>query len=389
MKNEILQKIKEHPNYLSELSFKNHFPNEYIKIVEINFPENFLFKQKVYHWIYDDYNLKLGICKECGSRCNFRNFNYGYNEYCCSKCSNNSEKKKNDIKNTIFKHYGVYCSSKSELVKNKAKQTNLERYGFGNPMQNKIIQEKAKQTNLEKYGTENVFASEYGKNKIKQTNLERYGFENPMQNKIIQEKKKETNLKRYDVDNPLKNKEIRNKIKKTCFEKYGVTNPFYSNEIQNNIKNENLVKYGVEYPFQSNEIQDKSRKTFLKKYGRQNFRFSNIESEIISYIKEIYDGNILENNRSVLDGKEIDIYLPKLSIGFEINGDYWHMNPMIYNEKSFNKVIGKYAYEIWERDENKIKYARDKNIVLYVIWEQDWRNKRTDVKNFIKNIIFK
>jgi len=65
------------------------------------------------------------------------------------------------------------------------------------------------------------------------------------------------------------------------------------------------------------------------------------------------------------------------------------MNPMIYDKKSFNKVTGKYAYEIWERDENKIKYARDKNVVLYVIWEHDWRNKRTDVEKFIKNIISK
>ena len=383
----ILDAVKKHPNWLIESAFRKRFSEQYKEITEMRFPPDFKFNQKVYHWIYGDTGLLIGICPECGKRCGFRNFNYGYNEYCCAKCANNSGKKKNDIKRSVRERYDVDCSLKSESVKNKIKETNLKKYGAENPMQNKTVQDKAKKTNLERYGAENVFASEYGKAKIKSTNIERYSVENPMRNETVRDKTRKTSLERYGTDNPLKNETVRSKAENTCIEKYGVINPFYSEDIQNRIKAENLEKYGATYPFQSYEIQEKIRKSFLKKYGRPNFRFSNMESEVVSYIEEIYDGEIIKNDRSALRGKEIDIFIPELNIGFEINGDYWHMNPAIYDKNSFNGVIGKYASEIWKRDSEKIRIASEKNICLYIIWESEWKMKKDIVKDFIRKTI--
>ena len=41
---------------------------------------------------------------------------------------------------------------------------------------------------------------------------------------------------------------------------------------------------------------------------------------MLEYIKSIYSGCIIKNDRSVLSGKELDIYLPELNIAFEFNG---------------------------------------------------------------------
>ena len=66
-----------------------------------------------------------------------------------------------------------------------------------------------------------------------------------------------------------------------------------------------------------------------------------------------------------------DFYLPLYNIIIEYNGDYWHVNPEIYNE---DKVIvdGKTANEIWEKDNLKKKIAEENGYKFYTIWEKDY-----------------
>ena len=53
---------------------------------------------------------------------------------------------------------------------------------------------------------------------------------------------------------------------------------------------------------------------------------SKIERELFDFIKEILTEDIVveENNRIILEGKEIDVYIPSKKIGFEMNGLIWH-----------------------------------------------------------------
>ena len=64
-------------------------------------------------------------------------------------------------------------------------------------------------------------------------------------------------------------------------------------------------------------------------YGRRcpvcaNNGVSAPETEISEYIEEIYDGEILKNDRTLLNTKELDIYLPDENIAIEYDGLYWH-----------------------------------------------------------------
>lgn len=43
---------------------------------------------------------------------------------------------------------------------------------------------------------------------------------------------------------------------------------------------------------------------------------------MLSFIKEIYDKDIIENARKIIDNYELDIYLPNKNLGIEYNGLY-------------------------------------------------------------------
>jgi hypothetical protein len=75
----------------------------------------------------------------------------------------------------------------------------------------------------------------------------------------------------------------------------------------------------------------------LKCYPLYNFSNNTIsirEKEVVLYIKSIYSGTIIENDRTLMVpnrkfnnwklNHELDIVLPDLKLAFEFNGTYWH-----------------------------------------------------------------
>lgn len=69
--------------------------------------------------------------------------------------------------------------------------------------------------------------------------------------------------------------------------------------------------------------------TRLKEYGLREYvdinpLTSKIEREIKDYIKSICNKELIEGDRDILSGFEIDLYIPNLKLAIEVNGDYWH-----------------------------------------------------------------
>ena len=54
------------------------------------------------------------------------------------------------------------------------------------------------------------------------------------------------------------------------------------------------------------------------------FGISKAESELVKYIESLYTGKIINNDRTLLNPKELDIVLPELGIALEYCGLYWH-----------------------------------------------------------------
>ena len=65
----------------------------------------------------------------------------------------------------------------------------------------------------------------------------------------------------------------------------------------------------------------------------------------------------------------------------EYNGDYWHCNPEKYNENYFNTRLKMTAKEKWEKDNEKIKYAKENGYDVFIIWEKDYcLNPRKEIQ---------
>lgn len=112
------------------------------------------------------------------------------------------------------------------------------------------------------------------------------------------------------------------------------------------------------------------------------WNFGKEEEEVRVYCKSI-DNSFLDSAIfKELGNYEIDIYSPKLKLGFEFNGIYWHSDEVINKNSK-----GKFKTSE-EKDNFKYNLAKQKGIDLYFIKEEDWLNNKEEVKERIKHIIY-
>jgi hypothetical protein len=112
-------------------------------------------------------------------------------------------------------------------------------------------------------------------------------------------------------------------------------------------------------------------------YERKVNRVSDEEKELVDFISSVYFGEIKTSNRSILKGKELDIYLPDLKIAIEYNGLYSH------------------SYKPWEDTESLIKDSKyhlrktleceRQGIQLIHIFSDEWNHKQEIVKSVLKS----
>lgn len=102
--------------------------------------------------------------------------------------------------------------------------------------------------------------------------------------------------------------------------------------------------------------------------------FSHCEDDLANYIASLIGSDaILRNDRTVLKGKEIDIYIPAYKIGIEFNGVYWHSDLRKEKNYHFNKSIE----------------AEQAGVHLIHVWEYEWQDPiiKNKLKQFF-NILF-
>ena len=282
------------------------------------------------------------------------------------------------------------------------KQTFLKKYGVDNPRKLKSIKNKINNTIKEKYGVDNISQSEEIKNKKKITTLKNYGVENPSKNKEVLNKMFDTKLKKYDdktygsfssdvhkksivekygVDNPMKNKEISNKSKTSKIENKllklkKLEGLFSVSELCQKyercydtmldilkIKNVEIVNIYDSYYVDKNEfykIED-----YIKTSNSK--RVSNIEKELLDFVKSIHNSEIIENDRKIINPLELDIYIPSKNVALEFNGIYYHSNK--FKDKNYHY--------------NKTKLCEEKGIRLIHVYEDDWIFNKEIVKSMI------
>jgi hypothetical protein len=260
-------------------------------------------------------------------------------------------------------------------------------------MKNADVKKKRQETTFKLYGVDNVFQDETVKNKIKETNLERYGVEYSSQRPDFLEISSTTCLERYGVPHQMKSDKVKNKRNSSLIKKYGdTTHQPISNKtdltsdfiIKNFVDEDNFIVINdvLDYYSCGGNFWVKKIKPMLPEYVKvkQSKKFE--QQNIIKFIQDLYNGVVIQDDRKVLNGLELDIYLPDIKFAIEYNGIPYHSYG-ISDFAPFDNV----EQEDKNRHLNKTEKCEQLGITLFQIYEDEWRNKtKNDIlKSMIAN----
>lgn len=188
--------------------------------------------------------------------------------------------------------------------------------------------------------------------------------------KLRLKKMYETNEKKYGVQHFLQNENLQKKRWETVNKK--IVNKFKDRGyvILSSTKNELKIKHPDGHVFSGN------RKLLINRLngGHEisttinpiHSIFSTYEQEIKDFLNSI-NCVFRENDRKLLNGKEIDIFIPKHNLGIEFNGLFWHSDLYVDDDYHYNKT----------------KIANSKGIQILHVFEDEWVHR----KNIVKSII--
>lgn len=159
---------------------------------------------------------------------------------------------------------------------------------------------------------------------------------------------------------------------KICGKKYErITNKHL--ESHGLTKYEYMMKYGNE--FQSKRflevLRSKANKMNLAMDGRNDIFQSKAEIEIIKMLKN--NGLDCGKNRSILNGKELDIYIPSKNVAIEYNGIKWHSEFFGHKDRHYHI--------------DKLNGCNKKGVSLIQIFEDEYELNKELVIDKIKHIL--
>lgn len=303
---------KSYRSITKEYKFKEYFPEIYIKIQSITFPADFSWSQKLYHYLNDDLDFKIGLCPICGNRCTYRNISLGYSKYCSYSCLNKSDEHKSKVKNTINSKYGC----RDEFYKKRydlSVRTCLKKYGVTNVSKLDDIKKKKEQTTLSHFGVKHTLNSPELYKQYESTCLNKYGYKNPSLSKEIIDKirisKKNHNttntssLEEYFC-NYLKSNNIIFERQYKC-ERYPFLCDFYLPNCDTFIEIQGNWTHGF-HPFNVSNKDDIRRLNYLKEKAKHSKYY--LSAIKIWTIKDVEKRTTAQNNNIKL----IEIFVNSL-----------------------------------------------------------------------------
>lgn len=283
---------------------------------------------------------KCFTCKTCGVE--FTSKYYTPRTYCSKSCKNKDPEL-------------IKASNKKRSITNKNK------YG-GHPMSLPSVQSKHKKTMLNKYNAPHPLQNQQLKDKVFKTKLQTYGdgcYNN-------YEKAKETKLQRYGTLNTSLagyHKSLREA--KLNWDGIKILDDIYTVDLTSPV----LI--------QCTQCQRKWKVSLDNNYrpscrycSQKYTKVSKGHQEIVDYIASLDSSiQIKVNDRSVLGGDELDIYLPEFKLAIEFNGVYYHSS--------------KFKHSSYHLD--KTRACLWKGITLLHILELDWKYNSKIIKSMLQS----
>ena len=342
------------------------------------------------------------VCRRCGRtytddheleqcrRCTMSDSHKGVERVECPECHRMRwpERMRNGICS--------YC-----IAKPKRERTTIERYG-GIGFASKELTEKRYRTNVERYGDAHVSRVPEIKERVRRAFDERWGGRRGLANPEIAEKTHATNMERYGAETPWGSEAVRETRKRNMVERYGVESAFQMQSTKDLIAHNRRVRAVGEDAALILEDEGSLRslvesfdhrptyieladalgipmcQTIVKNVNRYGLngmvnthaKTSGMEDEVRNYVRSLgFDGYA---DTTVLDGRELDTYVPEKSLAIEFDGAYWHsdeVNPDV--NRQLDKTIG----------------CERKGIRLIHVFEWEWLEKRTICESMIRSAL--
>lgn len=120
-------------------------------------------------------------------------------------------------------------------------------------------------------------------------------------------------------------------------------------------------------------------------YGNNGIWRSKLENSVFEELKKFYPQTVHSHPVSSERTYVYDVYIPELNLLIEVNGDYWHLNPSLYESCFFDTSRNILASDLWREDEKKLNTAVECGYKTAVIWEKEIRE--VGVEQSVRNVI--
>lgn len=150
--------------------------------------------------------------------------------------------------------------------------------------------------------------------------------------------------------------------------------------------------------------KSRNLKNFIRKYGEveglkrwekykklQRIPFSNIASELFTKLDKTLKSLIFEpkTREFLLETKRnyfyYDCFHKESNTIIEFNGDYFHINPKLYNKNKWKPIFNLSYDKIKNKDLEKQRLVTENNLNLIIVWESYYKkDKKECVKTILK-----
>jgi G:T-mismatch repair DNA endonuclease (very short patch repair protein) len=103
------------------------------------------------------------------------------------------------------------------------------------------------------------------------------------------------------------------------------------------------------------------------------------EIEVASFCSSL--GLINENLK--IGRWNVDIQFQDKPLIIEYFGDFWHMNPLLFEANDINQYTQAKASDVWARDARKLDELSHKGFKVFVVWEKAWKFSRVEQESQI------
>ena len=156
-------------------------------------------------------------------------------------------------------------------------------------------------------------------------------------------------------------------------DKFGVSNVRQLESVKNTINETMLARYGV------------LRIAKLPKFSKKDP--NKLEARISACLTSLGIGHKYSH---YVARRQFDFLITGSKILLEVNGDFWHANPKLYNAEHILKFVqgSLTAKDIWDRDKQKLDLALTHHYQTIVLWEDDIRAKsEEELKDWLISLL--